>query len=43
MDNYGQLYEQTDGVAMGSPIAALLAEVCMNWVLNQILYNIAQP
>ena len=28
---------------MGSPIAPPLANVCMNWVLDQILNNITQP
>ena len=31
----GKLYEQTDGVAMGSPIAPLLVDVCMNWIFDQ--------
>ena len=39
----GQLFEQIDGISMGSPIAPLLADVCMNWVLNQIPSNITQP
>ena len=39
----GQLFEQIDGVSMGSPIAPLLADVCMNWVLDQIPNNITQP
>ena len=39
----GQLFEQIDGVSMGSPIAPLLADVCMNWVLGQIPNNITQP
>ena len=38
-----QLFEQIDGVSMGSPIAPLLADVCMNWVLDQIPNNITQP
>ena len=29
------MYEQTDGVAMGSPIAPLLADICMNWIFDQ--------
>ena len=28
---------------MGSPIAPILADVCMNWVLDQIPNNITQP
>ena len=39
----GQLYEQIDGVAMGSPIASLIADVSMNWVLDQIPYNTPKP
>ena len=39
----GQLFEQIDGVSMGSPIAPLFAYVCMNWVLDQIPNNITQP
>ena len=31
----GKLYEQTDGVAMGSPIAPLLADVCTNCIFDQ--------
>ena len=31
----GELCEQTDGVAMDSPIAPLLADVCMNWIFDQ--------
>ena len=38
-----QLLGQIDGDSMGSPIAALLADVCMNWVLDQIPNNITQP
>ena len=29
------LYEQTDGVAMGSPTAPLLADVCMTCMFDQ--------
>ena len=32
----GNYYEQVDGVSMGSPIAPLMADVCMNWVLDQM-------
>ena len=28
---------------MGSPIAPLIADVCMNWVLDQIPNNVTQP
>ena len=31
----GKLYKQTDGVAMGSPIAPSLADICMNWIFDQ--------
>ena len=34
-----QIYEQIDGVSMGSPIAPCMADICMNWVLNQALNN----
>ena len=30
-------YRQVDGVAMGSPIAPLMADVCMNYVIDQAL------
>ena len=33
----GKPFEQIDGAAMGSPIALLLADVCMNWVTNQAM------
>ena len=39
----GQLFEQIDGVSMRSAIAPLLADVCMNWVLDQIPNNITHP
>ena len=32
----GNIYEQTEGIAMRSPIAPLMADVCMNWVLNEV-------
>ena len=31
----GSYYEQTKGLAMGTPIAPLLADICMNWVINK--------
>ena len=35
-----ELFEQTDGVAMGSPIAPLMADICMNWVIGKCeLFN----
>jgi len=33
----GRFYPQVDGVAMGSPIAPLMADVCMNYVIDQAL------
>ena len=33
----GRFYRQIDGVAMGSPIAPLMADVCMNYVIDQAL------
>ena len=33
----GKFYKQTDGIAMGSPIAPLLADVLMNHILNEAL------
>jgi len=34
----GRFYRQVDGVAMGSPIAPLMADVCMNYIIDdQIL------
>ena len=32
----GELYEQTDGVAMGSPLGPLLADVFMCHIENQL-------
>ena len=31
----GSYYEQINGVAMGTPIASLLADICMNWVTSK--------
>ena len=39
----GQLFEQIDGISMENPIAPQLADVRMNWVLDQIPNNITQP
>jgi len=33
----GRFCRQVDGVAMGSPIAPLMADVCMNYVIDQAL------
>jgi len=38
----GALYQQIDGVAMGSPIAPLLADICMNWVIEQSAASTSQ-
>ena len=35
----GELYEQTDGVAMGSPLGPLLANVFMCHIENQLEQN----
>ena len=32
----GKYYEQTDGLAMGSPIAPAMADICMNWLIDKI-------
>jgi len=40
---YGHLYEQIDSVAMRSPIAPLFADICMNWVWDQIPSNNKNP
>ena len=39
----GSYYEQTNGVAMGTPIAPLLADICMNWVINKTSNSHVQP
>jgi len=33
----GRFYRQVDGIAMGSPIAPLMTDVCMNYVIDQAL------
>ena len=33
----GKYYEQVDGIAMGSPIASMLADVFMNYVIEEAL------
>jgi len=33
----GRFYRQVDGIAMGSPIAPLMADVCLNHVIDQAL------
>ena len=37
------IYEQIDEFSMGSPIAPLMADVCMNWVLNEVSTFKPQP
>ena len=37
------LVKQIDRVSMGSPIVPLLGDVCISWVLDQILNYITQP
>jgi len=32
----GKYYTQADGVAMGSPIAPLMADAFMNWLVDNI-------
>ena len=39
----GNIYKQTEGIAMGSTIAPLMADVCMNWVLNEVSSFNPQP
>ena len=39
----GNTYEQIDGISMGSPIAPLMADVCMNWILNEVSTFKPQP
>ena len=34
--NHGKYYTQLDGVAMGSPIAPLMADVFMNWLVDNV-------
>ena len=36
-------YEQIDRISMGSPIAPLMADGCMNWILNKVLKFKPQP
>ena len=39
----GNTYEQIDGISMGSPIAPLMADVCMNLILNEVSTFKPQP
>ena len=39
----GSHCEQTNGVPMGTPIASLLADICINWVLNKTSKLHVQP
>ena len=34
-----QIYEHSDRVSMGSPIAPCMADICINWVLSQAVNN----
>ena len=36
-------YHQLDGLAMGSPLAPAMADICMNWLTNEVLANIKNP
>ena len=38
-----QYYKQTNGIAMGSPLAPLLADLCMNWIIDQTKQIRPQP
>ena len=39
----GNTCEQIDGISMGSLIAPIMADVCMNWILNEVLTFKPQP
>ena len=36
----GKFYKQVDGVAMGSPLAPAIADICMNWLLEEVFKKI---
>ena len=36
-------YHQLDGLAMGSPLAPAMADICMNWLTNEVLAKIENP
>ena len=36
-------YHQLDGLAMGSPLAPAMADICMNWLTNEVLAKIKNP
>ena len=38
-----QYYKQTNGVAMGSLLAPLLADLCLNWTIDQTKQIRPQP
>ena len=38
-----QFYKQTNDVAMGCPLAPLLADLCMNWIIDQTKQLRPQP
>ena len=33
-------YHQLDGLAMGSPLAPAMADICINWLTNEVLAKI---
>ena len=36
----GKFYQQVDGVAMGLPLAPAIADICMNWLLEEVCKKI---
>ena len=40
--NLGEHLRQTEGIAMGSPIASSMVDVCMNWVLNKVHQTVGE-
>ena len=32
----GKFYKPVDGVAVGSPLAPAIADICMNWLLEEV-------
>ena len=40
---YENIYEQRDGISRCSPIAPFMADVCMNWILNEVSTFKSQP
>ena len=37
---YQNYYHQLDGLAMSSPLAPAMADICMNWLTNKVLAKI---